>query len=174
MLPPLLSLRGLPPPPRGACSCSSLTPADEVQFSPPYPALPLHLALVLHGRHSVLFAHSRRWAFQARCQVPFHLGNVVLSENTSVSNFSTSSSFRIRKSIGRGYSTRSSQVSGSRYSSHPPSSTFMVMVPLPGYSYTHSPSSHLASWHLTAPFLRSTWVHYIKTRLGYARPPGSR
>jgi len=34
----------------------------------------------------------------------------------------------------------------------PPSSTFLVFVPLPSYSYTHSPSSHLPSWHLTAPF----------------------
>ena len=37
---------------------------------------------------------------------------MVLSGNTSVSNFSTSSSFRIRKSIGRGYSSQSSQVFG--------------------------------------------------------------
>jgi len=34
MLSPLLSLRGLPPPLRGSCSCSSLTPAHEVGFSP--------------------------------------------------------------------------------------------------------------------------------------------
>ena len=33
-LSPLLSLGGLPPPPEGSCSCSSLTPADEVRFSP--------------------------------------------------------------------------------------------------------------------------------------------
>jgi len=37
---------------------------------------------------------------------------VVLSGNTSVSNFSTSSSFRIWKSIGRGYSSWLSQVFG--------------------------------------------------------------
>ena len=37
---------------------------------------------------------------------------MILSGNTSVSNFSTSSSFRIRKSIGRGYSSRSSQLFG--------------------------------------------------------------
>jgi len=34
MLQPLLSLWGLPPPPRGSCSCLSLTPTHEVQFSP--------------------------------------------------------------------------------------------------------------------------------------------
>jgi len=34
MLPPLLFLWGLPPPFRGSCSCSSLTPAHEVRFSP--------------------------------------------------------------------------------------------------------------------------------------------
>ena len=59
MLEPLLSLWGLPPPPQSSCSCSLLTPAHEVQFSP-LPTLPLHLALALHGRHSVLFHHGRR------------------------------------------------------------------------------------------------------------------
>jgi len=34
MLSPLLSLWGLSPPPRGSSSCSSLTPAHEVRFSP--------------------------------------------------------------------------------------------------------------------------------------------
>ena len=34
MLQPPLSLWGLPPPPRGSCSFSSLTPAHQVQFSP--------------------------------------------------------------------------------------------------------------------------------------------
>jgi len=34
MLSPLLSLWGLHSPPRGSCSCSSLTPAHEVRFSP--------------------------------------------------------------------------------------------------------------------------------------------
>ena len=34
MLQPLLSLWGLPPSPRDSCSCSSLTPAHEVLFSP--------------------------------------------------------------------------------------------------------------------------------------------
>jgi len=32
----------------------------------------------------------------------------------------------------------------------PPSSTFLVFVPLLGYSYSHRPSSHPLSWHLTA------------------------
>jgi len=50
---------------------------------------------------------------------------VVLSGNTSVSNFSASSSFRICKSISRGYSSRSSQVFGLSFlltspSLHPP------------------------------------------------------
>jgi len=33
-LSPLLSLGDQPPPPGGSCSCSSLTPAHEVRFSP--------------------------------------------------------------------------------------------------------------------------------------------
>ena len=90
---------------------------------------------------------------------------MVLSGNTSVSNFSASSSFRIRKSIGRDYSSRSSQVFGSPSSSHPHSPTFLVFVPLPGYSYTHSPSFHLPSWHLTAPFSA------IDLRSLYKNPP---
>ena len=75
---------------------------------------------------------------------------MVLSGNASVSNFTTSFSFRIRKSIGRGYSSRSSQVFGSPSSSHLPSSTFLVFVPLLGYSYSHPYSSHPLSWHSTA------------------------
>jgi len=54
---------------------------------------------------------------------------MVLSGNTSVSNFSTLSSFRIQKSIGRGYSSQSSQVLGSPSSSHPPSPTLLVFIP---------------------------------------------
>jgi len=94
--------------------------------SPPYPALPLHLAYVCHGRHSVPFAQGGRSAFQGLCEVPFRLGYVVLLGNTSVSNFSPLSLFRIRKSIGRGYSSRSCQVFGSPFSSHLPPSTFLV------------------------------------------------
>ena len=62
---------------------------------------------------------------------------MVLSGNTLVSNFNTSSSFRILKSIGRGYSSRSSQLFGSPSSSHPPSSTFLVFVPSLSYSYIY-------------------------------------
>ena len=75
---------------------------------------------------------------------------MVLSGNTSVSNFSTSYSFRIRKSIGRGYSSRSSQVFELPSSSHPPISTLLVFVLMLGYSYIHPPASHPLGWHLTA------------------------
>ena len=90
---------------------------------------------------------------------------MVLSGNTSISNFSTSSSFHIRKSIGRGYSSRSSQVFGSPSSSLPPSSSFLVFIPLLSYSYTHSPSSHHPSSHLTAPFSA------VDLRSLYKNPP---
>jgi len=109
----------------------------------------------LHRRHFIPFAHGRRLAFQALCEVPFRLAYVVLSGNTSVSNFSTSSSFRIRKSIGHGYSSRSSQVFGLPSPAQPPLSTLLVFVPLLGYSYIHAPSSHLLSWHITASHPRS-------------------
>jgi len=36
------------------------------------------------------------------------------------------------------------------------------------------PSSYPPSWHLTAPVSRSIFGRYIKTRLGYVRPPGRR
>jgi len=151
MLQPFLSLWGLPPSPRGSCSCSSLTPAHEVQFSP----LPRTTFAPRLG-----FARSAFCPLRSRSALSFPspLRSTLLSRlcgpvgNTSVSNFSTSSSFRIRKSIGRGYSSRLSQVLGSPSSSLPPSSSFLVFVPFLGYSYTHSPSSHLPSWHLTAPF----------------------
>jgi len=55
---------------------------------------------------------------------------VVLLGNTSVSNFSTPSSFRIRKSIGPGDSSRSSQVFGSPSSSHAPP----MLLPLLSWS----------------------------------------
>jgi len=91
---------------------------------------------------------------------------VVLSGNTSVSNFITSSSFRIRKSIGRGYSSRSSQVFGLVLPPH-------ILLPPPSWSSsrcsvtaTHTPpSSHTLSWHLTASRLRSIY------RSLYKNPP---
>jgi len=89
---------------------------------------------------------------------------VVLSGNTSVSNFSISSPFRIRKSIGRGYSGRSSQVFGLPSSTQPPLSTLLVFVPLLGYSYIHPPSSHLLSWHLTASHPRSIFRSLYKNQ----------
>ena len=140
--------------------------------SPPYPALPLHLAYVCHGRHSVPFAQGGRSAFQGLCEVPFRLDCVVLSGNTSVSNFSTSSSFRIRKSSGRGYSSQSSQAFGLPSPSYPPSTTLLVFVPLLGYSYTHCPLSTSSAGTLLLPFPRSIFCRYTKTHLSYARPFG--
>jgi len=88
---------------------------------------------------------------------------VVLSENTSVSNFSTSSSFRIRKSIGRGYSSRSSQVFGLVLPPH-------ILLSPPSWSSSRcsvtatstSPSSHPLSWHLTASRPRSIFRSLYK------------
>jgi len=164
MLQPLLSLWGLPPPPRGSCSCSSLTPAHEVRFSPlPRTSFAPRLGFArsafcpLHSWSVLSFPSPLRSTFPSQLCGPVG--------NTSVSNFSISSSFRIRKSIGRGYSSRSSQVFESPSSSHPPSPTFLVFVPLLGYSYTHSPSSHLPSWHLTAPF------SMVDLRSLYKNPP---
>ena len=99
---------------------------------------------------------------------------MVLSGNTSVSNISTSSSFRNRTSIGCGFSSRSSQVFGSPSSPLPRPPTSLVFVPSPGYSYTHSPlpTSPAGTW--LPPIPRSTFRRYIKTPLGYACTPGSR
>ena len=67
---------------------------------------------------------------------------MVLSGNTSVSNFSTSASFPIRKSIGCGYSSRSSQVFALSFlltspSLHPPGRRPVALLqlhPLPPLS----------------------------------------
>ena len=86
---------------------------------------------------------------------------MVLSGNTSVSNFSSSSSFRIRKSIRCGYSSRSSQVFGLPSSTQPALSTLLVFVPLLGYSYIQPRPFHPLSWHLTASHPRSIfWSLY--------------
>jgi len=144
---PLLSLQGPSPSPSmgflflfiiDSCSWSSVHPS--------YPTLPLHLTWVLHSRHSVAFINCRRWAFQALCEVPFHLGYVVLSGNTAVSNFTTTSSFRIQKSISHGHSSQLSQVFGLVLFT----STSLVFVLLLGYSYTITPAGTLLPLHRLA------------------------
>jgi len=99
---------------------------------------------------------------------------VVLSGNTSVSNLSISSSFRIRKRIGRGYSSWSSHGFGLPSPTHPSSSTLLVFVPWVGYTYTLSPLSAFSAGTLLLPFPRSIFGGYIKARIGYARPFGRR
>jgi len=138
MLSTLLSLRGLPPPLRGSCSCSSLTPAHEVQFSPlPRTSFAPRLGFAQSAFHLLRSQSALSFPSPLRSTFPSRLCGPV--GNTSVSNFSTSSSFRIRKSIGRGYSSRSSQVFGLPSSTHPPLSTLLVFVPLLGYTYIHPP-----------------------------------
>jgi len=97
------------------------------------------------------FIHGRRSALQALCEVPFPLSYWGLSGNTTLSDFSISSSFRIRKSIGRGYSSQSPQVFGLPSPPHSSSTTLLVFVPWLGYRCTLSPLSPPLSWHLTAP-----------------------
>jgi len=85
---------------------------------------------------------------------------VVLSGNTSVSNCSTSSSFRIRKSISHGYSCQWSQVFGLVLPAH-------ILLSPPSWSSSHCsvtatstpPSSHPLSWHLAASRLR--WIFLV-------------
>jgi len=168
MLQPLLSLWGLPPPPWGSCSCSSLTPAHEVRFSP----LPrISFAPRLGFARSAFCPLRSRSALSSpallRSTFPSRLCGPV--GNTSVSNFSTSSLFRIRKSIGRGYSSRSSQVLGSPSSSNPPFLHLLGLCPVARLQLHPLPC-----WHLTVPFPRSIFGRYTKTRLGYARPSGRR
>jgi len=140
---PLLSLlEPSPLPPPGSCSHSSLAPLMKF-CSRPYSRLPLQLAFVLHGWHSIPFTHGRRSVFQALCEVPFRPSYVVLWGNYSVSNFTASSSFRIRNSIGHSHSSRSSQVFGLVL----PSSTSLIFLLLLSFGYTTPPSGHL-----TAPF----------------------
>ena len=92
---------------------------------------------------------------------------MVLSGNTSVSNFSTWCSFRIRKSIGSGYSSQSSPVFGLSFLLTSPSLHPLGLRPVARLQLHLPPPSHLLSWHLTAPLPRSIFGYYTQTRLGY-------
>jgi len=143
-------------------------------ISPPLPCTSFAPRL---GFTQSVFRHLRSWSALSfpsplRSTFPSRLCGPV--GNTSVSNFTTSSLFRIRKSIGCGYSSLLSQVSGSPSSSHPPPSTFLLFVPLPSYSYTHSPSSYLPLFPppqlapycpLSAVDLRSLYKNLLRLRL---------
>ena len=87
---------------------------------------------------------------------------------------SPSSSFRIRKSMGRGYSSRSSLVFASPSSSHllPIASSSSSRWPVTATPTPPFPTSPAGT--LLPPFPRSTFGRYIKTRLGYARHPRCR
>jgi len=96
---------------------------------------------------------------------------VVLSGNTLVSNFSTSSSFRNWKSIGRGYSSQSSQVFGLVLPPHiilsPPSwsssrcsvtATSTPLFPPPKLApYCSPPAVDLRSLYKNPPRLRPSF-----------------
>jgi len=110
---------------------------------------------------------------------------VVLSGNTSVCNFITSASFRIRKSIGRGYSSWSSQVFGLVRPPHillsPPSwsssrcsvtATFTPLFPPPKLApYCSPPTVDLRSLYKNPPQLRlSFWPSLMPFWHTHRRP----
>jgi len=151
MWPPIYLQGPSPLPQRGSCSHSSLTPTHESRFSP--------LTCISFAPHLGICTVS----------IPFHWFTVgtepskpvvkylsisitcILSGNAWVSNFMTSSSVYIRKSIGHSSSSRSSPV----FALVLPTSIFPAFVILLGYSYTTHPSWHLTasfpSWYPTAP-----------------------
>jgi len=170
--------------PRGSCSHSLLTPAHEVRFSP----LPRTSFI---PRLCFAWSAFRSLRSQLALSFPSPLRSIFLSRlpgpvgNTSVSNFTTSSSFRIWKSIGHSHSSRSSQVFGLVLPSSPPwfSSCFSVTATPypPSWHLTalsfgwHSTALSAPGWHPNAtPSEGSTFGRYTKTRLGYARPLGRR
>ena len=145
MLPPPFSLRGLIPHPlQDSCFRSSLTPAYEVPSSPPlaldFLCISLRLCIVGIPFPSFTVGAELSKPFLKYLSVSV---TCVLSGNTSVCNFTASSSFHIEKCIGHSHTSRSSQVFGLVL----PISTSLVFIPLLSYSYIHS-----LSWHLTAPF----------------------
>jgi len=105
----------------------------------------------------------------------------VLSGNTPVGNLMTSFSFCIRKSLGRGHSSRSFQVFGLVL----PTSTSLGLPPIARLQLY--PPPHLAAYcplslhptaqsppslHPTAAHQRPTFGRYTKTPLGYTCPSG--
>jgi len=174
MLQPLLSLWGLPPPPWGSCSCSSLPPAHEVQFSPLprtsfAPRLGFCTVGILSSSLTVGAELSKPFAKYLSVSIMWSCrGTLWLVTSAPRLHFAFGKASAAVTLVGR------LKCSDCPSSSHPPPSTFLVLVPLLGYSYTHPPLPTPLSWHLTAPLPRSIFGRYTKTRLGYARPPRHR
>jgi len=152
MLPPCLSLRGLPPPPRSSCSCSSLTSTHEVQFSPLTPHF-----LCTSLRFCTVGILSSSLTVGAKLSKPFgkYLSVLVMWSCRGTLRLVTSAP-RLHFIFGKasavvtlvGY-LKCSEVL-------PPP----ILLTLPSWSSSRCPvtatpappSSHLPSWHLTAPF----------------------
>jgi len=109
----LFSLHGPSPPPSIGFLFSFIV--DSRLSSLVHPLTPHFLcALLTFSTVGILFPSFTIGAELSKpfCEVPFSLGYVVLSGNTSVSNFKASSSSCIRQSFGRAHSSCSSQVFG--------------------------------------------------------------
>jgi len=174
MLQPLLSLWGLPPPPRGSCSCSWLTPAHEVRFSPlPRTSFAPRLGFCTVG---ILSSSLTVGAELFKPSAKYHSFSVMWSCRGTL-RWVTSAP-RLRFAFGKA-SAAVTLVGHLKCSEVLPPP---IPLPLPPRfssrcSVTATPtppSSHPLSWHLTAPHPRSIFGRYTKTRLGYARPPGRR
>jgi len=175
MLQPLLSLWGLPPPPRCSCSCASLTPAHEVQFSPlPRTSFAPRLgfarfsgisppSLMVGAELSKPFAEYLSVSVMWSCR-----GTLRLVTSAPHPRFALGTAWAGVTLVGR---LKCLDCLPPHIFLSPPSwassRCSVTATPTP-------PSSHPLSWHLTASRLRSILGRYIKTRLGYARPPGRR
>jgi len=153
MLQPLLSLWGLPPPPRGSRSCSSLTPAHEVRFSPlprtsSAPRLGFSMVGILSSSLTVGAELSNPFAQYLSVSIMWSCrGTLRLVTSAPHLRFAFGKASAAVTLVGR---LKCLDVLPPPI---PPSSTFVVFVPLLGYSYTHSPAGTLQP-----PFRGRSWV----------------
>jgi len=151
MLSPLLSLWGLPPPPRGSCSCSSLTPAHEVRFSP----LTLHF-LCTWLRFCTVGVSLSSFTVGAELSKPFGK-NLSLSAMWSCRGTLrlVTSASRLRFAFAKASATVTLVGRLKRLNClplpilphHP-----LGLRPVARLQLHPFPSLHIFSWHLTGPF----------------------
>jgi len=172
MPPPRLSLGGLHTPLRGSCSCSSLTPAHEVQCSPLTPhflcaSLRFYTVGIPSSSLTVSTKLSKPFANYLSVSVTWSSqGTLCLLTSVPCLHFAFGEGSATVTLVGR---LKCLKVL-------PPP----ILLPLPSWSSSYCPVTTTPTSPLPAspagtllpPFPQSSFGRYIKTRLGYARPPG--
>jgi len=174
MPPPLLSLRGLPPPLRGSCSCSSLTPTHEVQFSP---FTTQFLCASLRFSTVGILSSSLTVAAEL-CKPLAKYLSVSVTWSSRGTLWLVSSAPRLHFAFRKASAAVTLVGRLKCLEVLPPS----ILLPVPSWSssrclVTATPTPPLPAspaGTLLPPFPRSTFGRYIKTRSGYPGPPGRR